>query len=236
MTHDPQKDEFTVSVENLQGKHVLPHQHFDYICVASGHYSTPNFPEYPGIETFPGRVLHSHEFRNSLEFSGQKVLLVGSSYSGEDIAAQAIKFGAKEAIVCYRSVPTGLPWPKNIIEKPLLTHIERKTIHFSDNTQIDEVDSIIFCTGYIGHFPFMQDSLRHRSANSFYPPDLYKGVLFTAGGNDKVLYLGRQDVAYTFTMFDVQAFWSVKYILGDILLPQREEMEQNWKSWFERYR
>ena len=36
-------------------------------------------------------------------------------------------------------------------------------------------------------------------------------------------------------MFDVQAFWSAKYILGDILLPEPEEMEKDWKSWFQRY-
>ena len=98
VTHDPKTDDFVVTVENLDAKQFLPDQRFDYICVASGHYSTPNFPEYPGIETFEGRVLHSHDFRNSGEFAGQKVLLVGSSYSGEDIAVQAIKYGAKEAI------------------------------------------------------------------------------------------------------------------------------------------
>ena len=98
VTHDPKTDDFVVTVENLDAKQFLPDQRFDYICVASGHYSTPNFPEYPGIETFEGRVLHSHDFRNSGEFAGQKILLVGSSYSGEDIAVQAIKYGAKEAI------------------------------------------------------------------------------------------------------------------------------------------
>ena len=132
-------------------------------------------------------------------------------------------------------MPTGLPWPDTIIEKPLLTKVQGKTVYFSDDTVAEGVDTIIFCTGYVGHFPFMQDSLRHRSLNSFYPPDLYKGLLYNSGGNGKVLYLGRQDVIYTFTMFDVQAFWTAKYILGDIRLPTVEDMENHWKSWFDRY-
>ena len=38
-------------------------ERFDYVVVASGHYSVPNVPSFPGIDRFPGRVLHSHDFR-----------------------------------------------------------------------------------------------------------------------------------------------------------------------------
>ena len=36
---------------------------FDYVVVASGHYSTPHVPTFPGVERFPGRVMHAHDFR-----------------------------------------------------------------------------------------------------------------------------------------------------------------------------
>ena len=29
---------------------------FDYVIVATGHFWAPNFPEFPGIDKFPGRV------------------------------------------------------------------------------------------------------------------------------------------------------------------------------------
>ena len=73
-------DDFTVIAENLLEKKVLPPQTFDFVCVASGHYSVPFTPAYPGVETFPGRVMHSHDFRNAKEFAGQKVLLVISDF------------------------------------------------------------------------------------------------------------------------------------------------------------
>ena len=50
----------------------------------------PHIPEFPGIERFPGRVLHAHDFRDKNEFSGKTLLLIGSSYSAEDIALQCI--------------------------------------------------------------------------------------------------------------------------------------------------
>ena len=46
---------------------------------------------FPGVERFPGRVLHAHAFRDANEFAGKRLLLVGSSYSAEDIALQCIK-------------------------------------------------------------------------------------------------------------------------------------------------
>ena len=35
--------------------------------------------------------MHAHDFRDASEFKGQRLLLVGASYSAEDIALQCIK-------------------------------------------------------------------------------------------------------------------------------------------------
>jgi len=43
---------------------------FDKVIVAAGHFSIPNVPEFEGVEQFPGRVLHAHDFRDALEFAG----------------------------------------------------------------------------------------------------------------------------------------------------------------------
>jgi len=159
--------------------------------------------------------------------------MVGSSYSAEDIAMQTVKYGAKEVICTYRKQPMGFNWPEQISERPLLTHVDGKTVHFSDGSSA-EVDAIIFCTGYLHHYPYMNEDLRLRSPNTMYPHNLYKGVVYTAGGNGKVMYVGAQDQAYTFTMFDSTALWAVKCMLGDIALPPTDEMTADWKQWIER--
>ena len=43
----------------------FPLSRFDHVVVASGHYSVPHVPTFPGVEKFPGRVLHAHDFRLS---------------------------------------------------------------------------------------------------------------------------------------------------------------------------
>ena len=81
----------------------------------------------------------------------------------------------------------------------------------------------------------MSDTIRLRSKNVLYPPNLYKGTVFTPGGNNKMLYIGVQDQYYTYTMFDAQALWALKYVTGHIHLPGQEAMEADWKSWVQRY-
>jgi len=226
-------DKFTVTVESLTEKKVLPSEEFDYVIAASGHYSVPFVPEYPGVNKFPGRVMHSHDFRDAKEFKGKTLLLVGSSYSAEDISLQTIKYGAKQVICTYRNKPMGFNWPDTITERPIFTHVDGKIAYFSDGTSA-EIDAIMFCTGFLHYYPFLEDKLRLRSKNVFYPPNLYKGIVFTQGGNNKMLYIGTQDQCYTYTMFDVEALWALKYVLGDIKLPDKSTMIADWKKWVER--
>ena len=89
-------------------------EEFDNVIVASGHFSVPNVPEYPGFDKFNGRVLHAHDFRDAREFAGKDLLLLGSSYSAEDIGSQCWKYGAKSITVAYRNAPMGFNWPSKL--------------------------------------------------------------------------------------------------------------------------
>ena len=90
---------------------------FDWVVVSTGHFSTPNMPHYPGYETFGGTLLHAHDFRDAVQFEGQVVMVIGSSYSAEDIASQLWKYGASEVICSSRSGPMGFDWPAGISER-----------------------------------------------------------------------------------------------------------------------
>jgi len=204
---------------------------FDHVIVATGHFSTPNVPHFDGLDKFEGRVLHSHDFRDALEFKDKDVMIVGSSYSAEDIGSQCWKYGAKSITACYRTNPMGFHWPDNWETKPLLEKVVGKTCHFKDGTS-KELDAIILCTGYLHHFPFMQDDIRLVTTNRLWTPGLYQGVAFEA--NPKVHYLGMQDQFYTFNMFDAQAWWSRDAIMGRIELPTKSAMEAHSAKWEER--
>jgi len=226
-------DDFTLIAKDLKKDQVLDGERFDYVVVASGHYSVPHVPDFQGIEKFPGRVMHAHDFREACEFAGKRLLLIGSSYSAEDIALQCLKYGAKNIICTWRSNPMGFKWPKEVEERPLVQRFEGKTAHFKDGSKAD-VDVVMMCTGYLHHHPFLREDLRLKSKNVLYPPNLYKGIVWQKGGNNKLLYCGAQDQYYTYTMFDIEGLWITKLIEGELSLPSKEEMEKHWKSWVER--
>ncbi len=206
-------------------------EEFDAVIVCTGHFSVPNVPYFEGIERFPGRVLHSHDFREAREFAGQDLLVVGSSYSAEDIALQCYKYGANSVTVSYRTAPMGFHWPDGIEEVPLLITLDGKTAHFKDGSS-KEVDAIILCAGYQHYFPFLEDSLRLKTKNRLYPGSLYKGIFWQA--NPKLMYLGMQDQFYTFSMFDVQAWYARDVVLGRIELPSEEAIATDIAAWHQR--
>jgi trimethylamine monooxygenase len=219
--YDEATEKFTVTVHDLANDHVYS-EVFDYVVVASGHFSTPNVPDFPGLSQFHGRVLHAHDFRDAAEFKDKRVLCIGSSYSSEDIGTQCYKYGAKEIIFSYRTAPMGFAFPDAFTEVPLLMRVEGNVAHFKDGTS-REVDAIVICTGYQHHFPFLTDALRLRTKNRLWPLSLYKGVVFEK--NHKLLYLGMQDQYYTFNMFDAQAWFARDVMLGKVKLPSLEEMQ-----------
>jgi len=220
--YDEHEGMFRVTVQDHE-KDAQYTEEFDYVIVASGHFSTPNVPEYPGFSNFNGRILHAHDFRDAMEFKGKDILIVGSSYSAEDIGSQCWKYGAKSITTSYRTAPMGYKWPDNWEEVPLLTSVDKNTVFFSDGTQ-KEIDAIILCTGYLHHFPFMEEKLRLRTTNRLAPADLYKTVVWQH--NPKLLYLGMQDQWYTFNMFDAQAWYARDIIMGRLEVPSQAEMQK----------
>lgn len=205
---------------------------FDYVLVASGHFSCPNVPEFPGFQQFQGRIMHSHDFRDAAEFRGQRLLVIGSSYSAEDIASQCYKYGAANVTISFRTKDLRhFHWPAGIKVVPILERMEGKTAHFQDGSST-EVDCIILCTGYRHSFPFIDRPIRLETPNVLAPANLYKGLVWTA--NPRIFYLGMQDEWFTFTMFDAQAWYARDVVLGRIALPDRAAMERDIATWIAR--
>ncbi len=230
MVEENKSGGFLVTVEDLNSRNIFKEK-FDKIIVATGHFSTPNVPEFNGIETFPGRVMHAHDFRSADEFAGKDVLVVGASYSAEDIGLQCKKYGAKSVTFSYRTAAMDFSWPDGVDERQLLTSINESTVHFKDGSQ-KNFDAIILCTGYLHSFPFLPKELRLITTNRLFSPGLYKGVVWNE--NPNVFYIGMQDQWYTFTMFDAEAWYARDVILGKIELPSKEDRSSEMKEWDDR--
>ncbi len=212
---------FNVTSHDLVNDKITTEQFENVVC-CNGHFSTPNVPSFDGLDRFNGRVLHAHDFRDAVEFKDKNILIIGTSYSAEDIGSQCWKYGAKTITVSHRTAAMGYDWPDNWEEVPLLTKVEGNTCTFKDGT-MKEIDAIILCTGYLHHFPFMEESLKLRTANRLASADLYKGVAYVH--NPELFYIGMQDQWFTFNMFDAQAWWVRDVIMGKIAIPSKAEME-----------
>ncbi len=230
ISYSEETDMFTVVVRDLKNNTNVSEE-FDYVIVATGHFSTPNVPYFEGFDTFNGRVMHAHDFRDAVEFKDKDILIIGTSYSAEDIGSQCYKYGCKSVTISHRTAPIGHHWPEAFSEVPLLTHVENKTAYFKDGTS-KEVDAIILCTGYLHHFPFIENELRLETTNRLWPLDLYQGVVWES--NPKLMYLGMQDQFYTFNMFDAQAWYARDVVMGRISLPPQKEMKADSAKWRER--
>ena len=79
----------------------------------------------------------------------------------------------------------------------------------------------------------MENKLKLMNAtNILFINHLYKGIFLE--NNPRVMYIGMQDQYYTFTMFDIQAWYIRDYILGKIKLPKSDEMKAETKTWYDR--
>jgi len=65
-----------------------------YIIIATGPYGKSKTVHFKGMETFPGKILHSYEYKTGQDFKGQKVLVVGFGNSACEIAIDLYEQGA----------------------------------------------------------------------------------------------------------------------------------------------
>ncbi len=75
---------------------------FDAVVVASGFYRRPYIPDFPGLEIFGGRVVHSAAYTGPEGYENARVVVVGASSSGADLAAE-VSLVARQVDLSARS-------------------------------------------------------------------------------------------------------------------------------------
>ena len=78
------------------------------VVVATGILSNPHTPRFRGQEDFPGKIVHSVEYRRPGPFVGRRVLVVGAGNSAGEIAPELARAGA-EVTVAIRSGANVVP-------------------------------------------------------------------------------------------------------------------------------
>lgn len=81
----------------------------DAVVVATGYNHTPHVPDWPGQDSFPGRVVHASRYRNPAPYAGRHVLVVGVGNTGAEIAQDLAENGAASVHVAVRTAPHIVP-------------------------------------------------------------------------------------------------------------------------------
>jgi len=137
---------------------------FDAVCICNGHYALPSTPSLPGLNKFRGKIMHSIEYDDPKDFVGLKVVLVGGRASGTDMAREISNY-ANKVFLSDTSCPMlkdGLPIDvENVSWVPRTVMVdEHSAVHFEKPCSVrpQDIDVIIFCTGYDYQFPFINEN------------------------------------------------------------------------------
>jgi cation diffusion facilitator CzcD-associated flavoprotein CzcO len=80
-----------------------------HVVVATGRDRVPWMPDWPGVDSFSGELLHSAQFGDVARYSGKRVLVVGAGNSGADVMNHLVRIKTGPVWVSVRQGPTVFP-------------------------------------------------------------------------------------------------------------------------------
>lgn len=75
-----------------------------FLVVATGENGEATIPDVPGLNSFPGELMHSSAYNNGQRFTSQDVLVVGCGNSGMEISYDLSSYHARTSIVIRNPV------------------------------------------------------------------------------------------------------------------------------------
>ncbi|XP_020227320.1 flavin-containing monooxygenase FMO GS-OX-like 8 [Cajanus cajan] len=210
-------------------------QLFDAVVVATGHYSNPRLPSIQGMDTWRRKQMHSHIYRSPHPFRGEIVVVIGNSFSGQEISLELVKV-AKEVhlsskiVDIYEGLSKVISKHDNFHFHPQIDTLQEDgSVIFTDGSKII-ADTILYCTGYNYSFPFLDtkgivvvdDNRVGPLYEHTFPPALAPS-LSLVGIPKRILGL---------PFFESQGKWIAQLLSGKKVLPSYEEMMKSIEEFY----
>uniref|UniRef100_A0A673MY53 Flavin-containing monooxygenase n=1 Tax=Sinocyclocheilus rhinocerous TaxID=307959 RepID=A0A673MY53_9TELE len=282
----PHSGQWDVETESKDGRREK--QVFDAVMVCTGHHCHPHLPlqDFPGIDTFKGKIFHSRDYKNPEEWRGKRVVVIGIGNSGGDIAVELSRMAKqvylstrKGSWILNRVGDKGVPFdmmfnnrglmlflgwlppgflnklavlcfflsgrvfsqhpmvnddlPNRILSgtvsvKPNVQEFRGSSVVFEDGTVEDDIDLVVFATGYTFSFPFLSSHVIPVSKNKVsmykyvYPPGLERPTLAVIGLI--------QPLGAIMPISEMQARWATRVFKGRCKLPPMSAMMKDIKA------
>jgi thioredoxin reductase len=277
--YDDELNKFAVSVQLPNGTATT--QYFDKCVQAGGVNAKPK--KIPSIErklsNFKGQIVHSSEMSELTGAAkGKNILLIGGNLSAEDLALAFIKLGANKIYITSRNlfgdvVHSTTSWPSNKVRVlketvPCGSYADDESsirICEYDNEDgiiedeyhdIDDIDIVVFCTGYLPAIDHLDESLlpchyndsckttsmdknwrmetswvMEKGALRHVEPsnDLELSDLYSTTAlirNPNMFYIFEDMTISPLLEIDVSAWLCMNLITGGVVFPSKEEMEE----------
>lgn len=209
---------------------------FDAVVVCNGHYSAPRVPTYEGQDGFSGVQMHSHNYRRPDNFVGKRVVVIGAAFSGSDISQELLDHGAAAVYLSGRNWEDlasrdNVEGLRQVIKVGDVRRMVAgsKSIEFVDGMVIDDVDVVMYATGYLYDFPFFDRSVIDYRVADNRVEDLYQHVFFPRFAPSLSL-IGIPWKVVPFPLFELQARWVGKCLSGEVELPSEKSMVEHIKD------
>lgn len=73
--------------------------HPKHLVFANGLVGEPRRPQFPGLDAFAGKIVHTAEYQHGAPWRGKKAMVIGTGSSAHDVAQDLHEHGAKVTIV-----------------------------------------------------------------------------------------------------------------------------------------
>lgn len=147
-----------VTIKNLKTNEEFV-RYYDVVLVCVGRYSKPCIPTSCDLNKFKGKVLHSHNYRRPEEYKNENVCVLGAGPSGLDISIELVDH-VKRVYLLHKLEKNFLDLPHKIEQvNDVIKSAEGKKVITNDGLEFDDVDTIIFATGYEYDFDFLDESV-----------------------------------------------------------------------------
>ncbi|KAK7224873.1 hypothetical protein V2G26_012876 [Clonostachys chloroleuca] len=232
---------------------------FDAVVVASGHYNLPRVPDIPGLaelkELYPGRVIHSKQYRRPDAYRDSAVLIVGGGVSAMDISRE-LSHTAASVTQSTRGGDFDLPerlilksvrrvagiskfsWATDLVDSSQSHQNGPINVTLGDGSELRGLDHVILATGYLFSFPFLPqfhsdetpaaavDSTTLVGAEGDMVHNLYKDMFYI--DDPTLVFVGLPYHIVTFSTFDYQAQVAARILSGQSSLPSGPQMRSEY--------
>ncbi|XP_057868664.1 flavin-containing monooxygenase FMO GS-OX-like 8 isoform X2 [Cryptomeria japonica] len=210
MDGDPM-DERVPWVVRARNAGIVEEEVFDAVVVCNGHFRKPKIAEIPGAQKWPGKQIHSLNYRVPKLFANQTV-------------AKEVHMSIRSTHMKHEkdaSIHIDLHHP-NVHLHPLVTYLDEDGIVvFGDGSTII-ADSIIHCTGYSYSIPFLDTNGMVIVENTGVSP-LYEHI-FPPLLAPSLSFVGIPNKIISFPFFELQSKWIASILSRKVKLPSRRDM------------